>query len=290
MPKSMTGYGQAQGPVLGRRLTLEVKSVNHKFCEVNLRIASTYASLEPRAVEMAKKYFKRGRIDIFVRDEKQNGTGAGLEIDLKKLKTFHSQLQKSAKALKIPSEVDLKTLLSFPQFFLVQEDDLEEFWQGMGPLLERSFKKLDAMRKKEGRAIAKFLKEQLAFLESHMKTIIKMVPKTVKHHRDHLRLRVEKLTENLELDPQRLIQEIAYMVDRTDISEELQRLSHHAKHFHTLLQKQELLGRKLDFLLQEMNREVNTLSAKVQDASISQQVVECKHALEKMREQVQNLE
>lgn len=289
MPKSMTGYGQAQGPVLGRRLTLEVKSVNHKFCEVNLRIASTYASLEPRAVELAKKYFKRGRIDIFVRDEKQNGA-AGLEIDLKKLKTFHAQLQKSAKALKIPADVDLKTLLSFPQFFLVQEDDLEEFWQGMGPLLEKALIKLEAMRKKEGVAIAKFLKEQLALLESHMKTIIKMVPKTVKHHGDHLKLRVEKLTENLELDPQRLIQEIAYMVDRTDISEELQRLSHHAKHFRTLLQKQELLGRKLDFLLQEMNREVNTLSAKVQDASISQQVVECKHALEKMREQVQNLE
>lgn len=290
MPKSMTGYGQAQGPVLGRRLTVEVKSVNHKFCEVNLRISSSYASLEPRAVELAKKYFKRGRIDIFVRDEKQNGSGANLQIDLKKLKAFHKQLQDSAKALKISPDIDLKTLLSFPQLFLTEEDDLEKFWLGLKGLLDKAFQKMETMREKEGSAIAKFLKGQLEFLNTHAKKITHLVPKTVQMHQDHLTQRIEKLTRNLELDPQRLIQEIAYMVDRTDISEELQRLAHHAQHFGTLLQKEELLGRKLDFLLQEMNREVNTLSAKVQDAGISQQVVECKHALEKMREQVQNLE
>jgi len=291
MPKSMTGYGQAQGKIGDRRISVEVKSVNHKFCEINYRVSSSYTALESRAVALAKNFFRRGRIDIFVRDEHQNGMGLPVKIDIPKLKTFHQQLTRAAKSLKIPPEVDLKTLLSFPQMFLVEEEEnLEKFWEGLKKLLTKAFESMEKMRQREGKAIGQFLKTQLVFTRMEIKKIEKAIPDTVKGHQTHLEDRIKKLANNIELDPIRLSQEVAYFVDRTDISEELQRLMHHIIHFEDLLKSKDPLGRKLDFLLQEMNREVNTLSAKVQNAAVSQRVVECKHALEKMREQVQNIE
>lgn len=291
MLKSMTGYGSAMGPVGNHRLSVEVKSVNHKYCEVNFRISSAYASLESRVVELAKNFFKRGRIDVFVRGNYQNGLGAPLHLDLKKIKSFHGELLKASKELKISSNIDLNTLLAFPQMVLVEEEeDLHRFWTGLEELLKKAFLNLEKMRRREGKGILTFLKGQLQLLAKEVRWIEKAVPKTVKWHRDRLEERIQKITQNLELDPIRLSQEVAYFVDRTDISEELQRLGDHISHFGALLKSSEPMGRKLDFLLQEMNREVNTLSAKVQNARISQRVVECKHALEKMREQVQNVE
>lgn len=291
MPKSMTGFGQARGKIRGRRVCIELKSVNHKYCEVNLRIPSRYFILEPRIAEITKKYFKRGRIDIFVRDDGYSGNEAPLRIDRQKLKGFYRELKGAAQALNLKSPIDMNTLLGFPHMFLVEaEEDLEKYWQGIRVLLKKALDSLDRMRLKEGSGITKFFSQQLKVLDQEIQKVEKEIPSLLLSHQELLHQRLAKLTKEIQLDPHRLAQEAAHFVDRTDISEEVQRFKAHRQHFLQLIKSEQPLGRKLDFLLQEMMREVNTLSAKIQDAKVSQRVVEIKHALERMREQVQNVE
>lgn len=291
MPKSMTGFGQARGKIRGRRVSIELKSVNHKYCEVNLRIPSRYFILEPRIAEFTKTYFQRGRIDIFVRDDGFSGNEVPLRIDRQKLKGFFRELKGAAKDLNLESSIDMNTLLGFPHMFLVeQEEDLEKYWTGLRPLLKNALESLDKMRLKEGAGITAFFSQQLKFLHQQIEKVESEIPNILNHHQTQIHERLNKLTKDLTLDAQRLAQEVAHFVDRTDISEEVQRFKAHREHFVQLIKSIEPVGRKLDFLLQEMMREVNTLSAKIQDAKISQQVVEIKHALERMREQVQNVE
>ncbi len=291
MIKSMTGYGIVQGKVGGRRVVIETKSVNHKFCEVNLRLSQRFSVLEGKIAEAAKSFFSRGRIDILVKEEAVQPGEGSVRIDVARLKDYHKGLKAAAQALKLPGDIRLETLLTLPEVLITEEPvDLESLWRQLESLLKKSFIALEKMRQKEGLAIAKFFRDELQSLSGEVRAVEKVVPDNVEHHRRQLNERVARLASGVELDPQRLAQEVAYFVDRTDISEELQRLKHHIAHFGEILDEQGPLGRKLDFLLQEMNREANTLSAKAQSAEISQKVVNCKHCLEKLREQVQNVE
>jgi len=291
MVKSMTGYGVVQGKIGPRRVSVEVKSVNHKYCEANPRVPPRLSPLEGKIFEYTKAFFVRGRIDIHMREEAWEGGALPARIDLSSVKAYHRELKKVAKILGIPPEIKMDTLLTLPHVLLSQEDDnIESLWRQMKKLLKEAFEAVEKMRAKEGKAIGDFLLSQIAFLNRQIKSIEALVPENVTHHQNQLELRIQKLTSTVELDPQRLSQEIAYFVDRTDISEELQRLKVHQKHFKEILKAKGPVGRKLDFLLQELNREINTLSSKAQNATISKYVVEGKHALEKMREQVQNVE
>lgn len=291
MIKSMTGYGIVQGKVGSRRVVVETKSVNHKFCEVNLRLSQRFSVLEGKIAEAAKSFFSRGRIDILLKEEAVQPGEGQVRLDLTRLKAYHKSLKAAAQALKLPGDLRLETLLTLPDVVITEEAvDLESLWKQLEGLLKKSFVALEKMRQKEGVAIAQFFRDELKILSAEVRAIEALVPTNVEHHRKQLNERVAKLATGVELDPQRLAQEVAYFVDRTDISEELQRLKHHIVHFDEILAEAGPLGRKLDFLLQEMNRETNTLSAKAQNAEISQKVVNCKHGLEKLREQVQNVE
>jgi uncharacterized protein (TIGR00255 family) len=253
MAKSMTGFGQARGKIQGRRVSIELKSVNHKYCEVNLRIPSRYFILEPRIAELIKKYFQRGRIDVFVRDEGFSGNQAPLRIDRQKLKEFYRELRGAATALNLKSPIDMNTLLGFPHMFLVEEEeDSEKYWSGLRPLLKESLNSLDKMRVKEGGGITSFLSQQLKLLDQEIQQIERNVPAILNNHQVQLRERIAKLTQDIQLDSNRLAQEAAHFVDRTDISEELQRL----RPIGNILQmiKSCNPGAKTDFL-QEMMRE-----------------------------------
>lgn len=290
MLKSMTGYGQAHGKVAGRSFQIEVKSVNYKYCEVNVRLPNAYLMWERAVVELAKSYVSRGRVDVFIREETAAKAPLNLKVDRPRLKVLYQELHQAAKACKVPSDLTLKDLLSFSQAFVVEKDIPEDFWEGLAKLLHQALNALNRMRSLEGKTTAIFLKEQLNLLTQEVQWIQARVPEVLKEYHKQLEQRIAKLTQEVAFDPQRVAQEVAFFVDRTDISEELDRLASHGKHFRQLLGVAGPLGRKLDFLLQEMNREVNTLSAKIQNAAVSQRVVECKHILERMREQVQNLE
>lgn len=291
MVKSMTGYSVVQGKVGPRRLTVETKSVNHKYCEVNPRIPPRLSPLEGKILEFTKSFFHRGRIDVHLREEAWEGSALPARIEMGSIKAYHRELKKVAKALGISAEVKLDTLLNLPHVVVSQEEgNIERLWRQLKVLLGKAFEAVEKMRAKEGKTIDSFLRKQLDYLNRQVKTIETMVPENVAYHQSQLEGRIQKLTASAEMDPVRLHQEVAYFVDRTDISEELQRLKAHQKHFLEILKSKGPIGRKLDFLLQEMNREINTLSSKAQNAVISKYVVEGKHALERMREQVQNVE
>ncbi|MCB1215308.1 MAG: YicC family protein [Deltaproteobacteria bacterium] len=291
MPKSMTGYGHARGKVLGRDFLVEAKSVNHKFCEINLKISTRFSALESKIQSFAKEFFTRGRIDLLIREESGEDSPSSYQLDTKKLKAYYQQLDKLYQDLGKKETPSLEALLALPQVLVPSEEMSEEkIWADLKPLLHKGFKSLETMRKQEGKALEKIFLKELKFLEEKLIEIKKVIPQKLKDYRAQLEKRLHKLMPLDHVDPQRLAAEIALFVDRTDASEEIVRCESHFKHFRDQLKKSGPIGRKLDFLLQEINREVNTLSAKSQSALVSQNVVECKHSLERMREQVQNIE
>lgn len=290
MLQSMTGYGSAQGSIGPRRLVVETRSVNHKFCEVNLRLPPRYAVLEGRITDFTRQFFSRGRFDIFIKDYALE-VETTVKINEAKLRAYDKALRKAAKALALKPDISLELLLSLPHVFVSEEEaGGEKYWRPLQAVLKASFISLEKMRQQEGQATATFLKKQLDGLSKEVKVIQGELVTSVEQHQKQLGERIQKLLAGVAVDAQKLAQEVAFYVDRTDVSEELQRLTHHIEHFYRLLAEKGPVGRKFDFLLQEMNRETNTLSAKAQNAQVSQRVVECKHLLEKMREQVQNIE
>jgi len=288
--KSMTGYGAAETTAGHKKLYVEVRTVNHRFCEVNFRLPSHLFSLETELLDFTKKCFQRGRIDIQVR-EKSEGVKAKVRIDEAQLETYIKLHQKIAKKLKVKNAPQVEDLLTLPKVLVLEEEEaqLKDFVSPLKKALTQAFKNVDQMRLKEGREIQKTFQKHLSLLEAYVEKVQSQIPKMLEDYKLRLKERIEKLSSQ-NLDEWRLSQEIAYYVDRTDVAEELQRLSSHLQHFSDVLKEEEPVGRKLDFLLQEMNREINTLGSKAQNSLVSQWVVCCKHELEKMREQVQNVE
>ncbi len=287
----MTGFGTASFKVGSRTSLIEVKSVNHKFCEINLRISNRYSILEKKILEQAKGFFHRGRIDIFIKDEWLEQKPS-VKIDFQQIANYLKQIKELQKKLKLDAKIDLTTLLSLPNVTMNDEDsDVEKVWPLVKKSLLQSFNDLEKMRNQEGKALEK---EYRKYLEMMSKSVIKIetwIPEHVNNYEKKLKDRMEKSFSNeIEIDVNRLAQELIYFVDRTDITEELVRLKSHIDHFRHILMESGPIGRKIDFLLQEMNREVNTASAKSASARISQEVVELKQLIEKMREQIQNVE
>ncbi len=287
---SMTGFGVARGKVGKKRILIEAKSVNHKFCEVNLRIPPRYSILEGRITELVKLTFSRGRIDLFLKEEAHESPDAIAKINLAKMKSYYQELKKAQKSLHLNEEIRLETLLSLPQTLSIpEEEDLEKTWGSLKKMFQSALSSLNQMREKEGVSVEKFLLGQIKKFQSHINQVKVLIPLNLQNYQKQFQERIQKLAPNIEIDPQRLAQEVAYFVDRTDVSEELQRVQHHIEHFEKIIKSPGPHGRKLDFLLQEMNRETNTLSAKSQSSEISQHAVECKHLLEQIREQLQNV-
>ncbi len=286
----MTGYGAAELRIGHKKLDVEVRTVNHRFCEVNFRLPSHLFPFEAELLDFTKKCFQRGRIDIQVR-EKSEGNKARVKIDEDQLDTYIKLFQKISKKLKLKTPPKVEDLLTLPKVLVLEDEEkpLKDFLSQLKKTFTQAFKKVDQMRVKEGEEIRKAFKKHLNTLETYANKIQSQIPEMIEEYKTRLKERIEKLTSQ-SLDEWRLAQEIAYYVDRTDVAEELQRLTSHLKHFSDVLKENEPVGRKLDFLLQEMNREINTLGSKTQSSLVSQWVVCCKHELEKMREQVQNVE
>lgn len=288
--KSMTGYGMGEFRFKKRRILFEVKTVNHRFCEVNLRLPSRFYSLESDLTEFTKRNFSRGRVDIFIREIGGNGKGRVkvAEDVLERYLQILKKLSRKAKQNQLPH---LETLLNLPQVIVVEEEeeDLREALAHFKRCLNQVFSKVEKVREKEGKGLEKDFSDRLDLLEDFTRRIEEKIPEMIQEYQARLKDRIEKLISQIP-DEWRLAQEVAYFVDRTDVSEEIQRLKSHLDHFREVLKEKGPVGRKLDFILQEINREINTLGAKAQHSMVSKWVVTCKHELEKMREQVQNVE
>lgn len=291
MTQSMTGYGRAQGTYKGRSLVVELRSVNHRYCDVALHLPKFLAPLEETIKKKVQGRFSRGHIDLSVSLNGASGGEKRFQLDLELAKTHLQLLKKLKSELHLSGEIDLGLLVRSKDLISVVEsaEDPSALLDPLEKVLGKAMQALEKTRREEGRVLVRDLSKRLtavtkvlAFVRSSEKEVI-----TAFHRR--LEAKATELAKGL-IDPTRLAQEVALFAERSDFSEEIARLGAHIEQFHKILLKEEPVGRALDFLLQEMNREVNTIGSKANDAAISLQVVEMKSELEKLREQVQNIE
>ncbi|MBF0493190.1 MAG: YicC family protein [Deltaproteobacteria bacterium] len=289
--RSMTGYGTGDFEWKKKKIHLEVKTVNHRFCEVNLRIPPRYSILELELQDFSKKNFERGRIDIFIREQNASSVKK-IIVDEDQLQRYLKMIQQLSKKYGLSKEVPAERFFSFPGVVSVEEEPETEISLLLPELkknLEKVFQKVKKLREKEGEGIKKDFFNRLDFIEKNILAVEKQIPGVISLYKTRLQERIEKMLKN-SVEESRLAQEVAYFVDRSDTSEEIQRLKSHISHFREVFKEKDAIGRKLDFILQEIHRELNTLGSKAQDSEISRWIVASKHELEKMREQVQNVE
>ncbi|MBI4594873.1 MAG: YicC family protein [Candidatus Tectomicrobia bacterium] len=290
---SMTGYGRGSVQIAGRVCTLEIKSVNHRFLDVTVGFPTKkMRSLESRVKQRIQEKFSRGKIDIFIYFNGGDSSAKQIKIDHSLAREYFTALQELRKTYQLDGEVRVEHLAQFRDIFVTEEVELgeEEFWELLEKGLSEGILNFEEMRRREGTSMAQDLLGRLADISSHLEEIKVRIPQSIEEYRNKLREKVSTLISQEGLDPFRLEQEVVYWVERSDATEEITRLESHLSEFSRLLQLSEPMGRKLDFLLQEMNREINTAGSKLLDLSISQRVIAIKSELEKIRQQVQNIE
>jgi uncharacterized protein (TIGR00255 family) len=292
MIHSMTGFGRSQATIGENRMEVELRSINHKFCEISVKLPKPLSSLENQVKKHLQQRFARGRLDLSVTLNGSEEQDRRLQMDLDMARQYRRLLLQLKNRLSLKGDVDLALLTNFRNIITVAEKPSanKRLAQSFFRLLDLAEKRLERMRRKEGRALAGDLLRRLRRIRNAVKVIRKRAPMVVTHYQQQLRSRVRRLTEGIPLDERRMEQEVALFATRCDISEELTRLESHLSQFDGLLRKPASIGRSLDFLIQEMHREVNTSGSKANDVTISRQVILIKSELEKVREQVQNVE
>jgi uncharacterized protein (TIGR00255 family) len=289
---SMTGYGRGACQVFGRRLVVEIRSVNHRFFDLKLRVPWPDATVEAHITAALKKKVDRGAVTLTVRDE-VGGPAPEVRVNKELAKRYHQALSELLRELGMAGEkVPLDVLLSQRDVVTIGDAERsgDELFDALRPGLDGAVDSLIVMRKREGDALAKDLLAHAAGLSKLCARMSKLSQDAPEQYKKRLEERLARFTSPAELDPQRIAQEVAILADRTDVSEELVRLASHLSQFEGLCREAGPVGRKLDFLLQELNREINTIGSKAQSTEVAALVVEAKATLEKMREQAQNVE
>ena len=289
---SMTGYGRGEAARGGAKFTVEISTVNRKQAELSLYLPRELDALESRARDEINAKVSRGRIAARVQWTAKSGDRAQVEIDRNLAKEYAKEYRKLATDLKLGGEVSLDTVLRAPGVLQTSEEelDVESLWTPLRTALRAALKQLLAMRAREGANLKKDLYKRIDALQKSVKAVKRQAPKTVCRHREALLDRLNQSGLDLKLDDERVLKEVALFADRIDIAEELTRLESHFGQFADYAKSKGPVGRTLDFLSQEMNREVNTIGSKANDPLISRLVVAMKSELEKFREQVQNVE
>jgi len=289
----MTGYGRAEGETSQGHLVFELKSVNHRFLDTRVRLPRQLSFLETPIVAHLKKSLSRGRIDVNVAIASVSATSAHPVLNLPLAQQYRDTAQEAAARLGISDEVSLEFILGMPDVLQCEDTvlDPDRIWEETRPLFDRAIQALGEMRAREGESLAEDFKRTLSELEAHRNRIDGLKSYVVEDYRERLHNRLKTLiTDGNGLDVARLHQEVAMFADRCDISEELTRLESHLKQFREILDLPEPVGRRLEFLLQEMFREVNTFGTKANHLGITQVALEMKNCVEKLREQTQNVE
>ncbi len=292
MIKSMTGYGRGQWSGENKQMEAEIRSFNHRYLDVSVRLPRKLNPLEGQVRNLIKQRVSRGRLEVSVQMEDTSSEEQRLELDLSLARDLHLALKSLKEGLNLPGEIGLDTLTNFRDIFVRKEVeiDLEKEWVALQAALESALTNLEQMRQNEGLNLRADFLSRLKNVEDLADRIAEKGPLALNASRNRLAERVAELSGGIEIDPSRLAQEVAFLAERSDISEELVRIKSHLAQFREMLDRQEPMGRKMEFLLQEFNREANTIGSKANDAGISYMTVEIKSELEKMREQVQNVE
>ena len=286
--RSMTGQGIAAGPVW----TVELRTVNHRGLKFSLRTHDSITPIEPKIERTIRNRLHRGSVSVSVR--RQSAAATGLTIDTEVLQRYVTQWQMVADQMGLSAEVDLAAAMTLPGVLQkdAADEDPESLWATIEPILDSAVSDLDQMRMAEGESMAASLRNDCGQIKRHVDKIAEIAPRAAENYSERLETKIQRVLERrgVETSPVDLIREVQIYADRADVSEEITRLGSHLQMFADVLSSGKAIGRKLEFILQEMSRETNTIGSKAADTDISAQVVDIKCAIERMRELIQNLE
>ncbi|MCF6188304.1 MAG: YicC family protein [Desulfobulbaceae bacterium] len=291
-PRSMTGFGRGEAQAEGRTWTVEIKTVNHRFLDQRIVLPRSFSGLEERVKKLIAGRLDRGRVEVNVGLQGDTSAGVSLQVNMNLAEQYHRCLQQINEELGLGYHIGLGDMLTLRDVIRQQEEgvDLDAEWKTLSQAVTAALDECDRMREQEGQSLKNDLGGRLQSFTRIVRTIEEQVPELLELRQQELKVRIEKLLDGLDMDPVRFAQEAAYMADKADVTEEIVRLHSHIDQFDRFLAGDEPVGRRLDFLLQEFLREVNTLASKISNGSIAHLGVEMKNEIEKLREQVQNIE
>ncbi|HHY05815.1 MAG TPA: YicC family protein [Clostridia bacterium] len=291
MLRSMTGFGRGEHKGEWKEVIVEIKSVNSRYGEVKVRLPSQYVLLEENVRRFVLNHFSRGHFEVFIRLEDTGQKQCEFQVDKELALAYYKALKELAAITEIPCEVDVVQIAKFPEVLaLCETEEAEHLWQDIEPALQEAVAALLQMREKEGEKLKEDLEQRIRVMQQIHSEILEKSPQVVKNYHEKLVTRLAEFLTAEQIDEDRLMLELALFADKCNIDEELVRLDSHFIQLTQSLEADTPVGRQLDFLLQEINREVNTIGSKANDLEITQAVVALKSELEKIREQVQNIE
>jgi uncharacterized protein (TIGR00255 family) len=289
---SMTGYGKAEGASANAGIAVEIRSVNHRYAEVTVKVPRGLLPLESEIRKTVTEMIRRGKVEVYVQLDERTVEGEAVSVNVPLARGYHTALNRLREELSIEAPVPISLIAGQRDVLATGETKLDE--EELRPLLLETVRKAleshDSMRRREGAALLEDLLERRVTVAALLEKVRMRAPAVVAEQLARLRERIAQMLEGAAVDESRLLQEMVIMADRSDVTEETVRLSSHLQQFDETVASAEAVGRKLDFLLQEMNREINTIGSKANDAEIAATVVALKVELEKIREQVQNVE
>ncbi|MDH3890789.1 MAG: YicC family protein [candidate division Zixibacteria bacterium] len=289
---SMTGFGRAEVTTKNGKFTTEVASVNNRFLEISLRLPRSFFSLEPSVRQLVSSKLKRGKVHLFVNYEMPEGAPEKYPVNQAAARSYYQQLKKLNKELKLVDDIKLSDLLALPEICSSDQTgaDQDKFWPPLKRSVEKAVTSLIGMRKEEGQAMARDMAERLTIISRLNKEIMAKAPQAVLQYRQRLTDRIEELLARPAADQVRLEEEIAVYSEKTDIAEECTRMISHVEQFRATMKQKGSIGKTINFILQEMNREANTIASKASEISITKASINVKDEVERLRELVQNVE
>lgn len=293
MVNSMTGYGRSEKENELQKIVVEMKGVNHRYCDISLKMPKKMTMFEEKMKKLIKNKVNRGRVEVFVFLDEQKGDDFTVRPNYSVLDQYVKTLSEIKDKYGLQRDFDLSLLTRFQDAFIVEYKEVneDEAWRLLESAMEESLDSLLEMRKIEGAKLLEDIVERIEVVKAIIIELENRAPEIVEVHRSKMRDRIrELLLDSIEIDEIRLAQEVAHFSDKTNITEELVRLDSHLDQLKNVFNEKNSIGRKLDFLLQEINREINTIGSKSPDVDISNFVIEMKSEFEKVREQIQNIE
>ena len=293
MAISMTGFGRGEYKDDNYQFLVECKTINHKYADINIRLPRKLSFLEDKARILIKDYVKRGRVDLYIKHDLLGSEDVNLKFDEELATQYVSILKQIKDTFDLVDDVSVMNIAKFPDVIKTEEkeDDEDKLWSMLKIALENALIKLTEMRSEEGKKLAEDIQNRCDLLKNYIEEIEKYSYNVVIDYKEKLKNRINDMLEDPSIiDENRLAQEVAIYADKSSITEEIVRFKSHIIQLKNTVVKNESIGRKIDFLIQEMNRETNTIGSKSSDLNITNLVVEVKSELEKIREQIQNIE
>ena len=292
MIKSMTGFGRCEVLKDSRKFTVELKSVNHRYLDVNIRMPKKLNFFETSIRTLLKSYADRGKVDIFITYEDLSQSQVSVKYNAALAAEYLKYLNQMAEEFSLDNDVRVSTLSRYPEVFTMEEcsEDEDELWNGLKEALEGAFSQFVEMRTKEGERLKEDILLKLDLLSEQIRFIEERSPQIIAEYRTKLEEKMRELLEDTQIDDNRIAAEVILFADKICTDEEVVRLKSHIQHMKETLEESNGIGRKLDFIAQEMNREANTILSKANDLDISNRAISLKTEIEKIREQIQSIE